>query len=114
MKAGDVLLFSHDMVHCSRNESEHIRRTVMYTYCPGVIANSFGGDTLYDRIFEEASEGSWLKYFTRQPHGFREIWPCGVPVEKRNCMRRSVTTRPNELVRSRSVQRFSHAPYAYR
>ena len=75
MKAGDVLLFSHDMAHCSRNESEHIRRTVMYTYCPAVIANSFGGDTLYDRIFDEAPEGSWLKYFTRQPHGFKETYP---------------------------------------
>ena len=75
MKAGDVLLFSHDMGHCSLNESDVIRRTVMYTYCPGVIANSFGGDGLYDRIFEDADEGSWLKYLTRKPNGFLETYP---------------------------------------
>ncbi|MFT5368227.1 MAG: ectoine hydroxylase-related dioxygenase (phytanoyl-CoA dioxygenase family) [Candidatus Latescibacterota bacterium] len=75
MKAGDVLLFSHDMGHCSLNESDAIRRTVMYTYCPGVISNSFGGDTLYDRIFEAADEGSWLKYLTRRPNGFLETYP---------------------------------------
>jgi len=75
MKAGDVLLFSHDIAHCSKNESDGIRRTVMYTYCPGVIANSFGGDGLYERIFEAAPEGSWLKYLTRRPNGFRETYP---------------------------------------
>jgi hypothetical protein len=75
MKAGDALLFSHDMGHCSRNESDVIRRTVMYTYCPGVIANSFGGDGLYDRIFESAEEESWLKYLTRRPNGFLETYP---------------------------------------
>ena len=75
MKAGDVLLFSHDIAHCSKNESDDIRRTVMYTYCPGVIANSFGGDGLYERIFEAAPEGSWLKYLTRRPNGFRETYP---------------------------------------
>ena len=75
MKAGDVLLFSHDIAHCSHNESEQVRRTVMYTYCPGVIANSFGGDGLYDRIFAEAAEGSWLKYLTRRPNGYRETYP---------------------------------------
>jgi ectoine hydroxylase-related dioxygenase (phytanoyl-CoA dioxygenase family) len=75
MKAGDVLLFSHDMAHCSLNESDAVRRTVMYTYCPGVIANSFGGDGLYDRIFESAPEESWLKYLARQPNGFLETYP---------------------------------------
>jgi len=75
MKAGDVLLFSHDMAHCSLNESDAVRRTVMYTYCPGVIANSFGGDGLYDSIFESAQEESWLKYLTRRPNGFLETYP---------------------------------------
>ena len=75
MCAGDALLFSHDMAHCSRNESEVVRRTVMYTYCPGVIANSFGGDGLYDRIFAAAPEESWLKYLTRRPNGFMETYP---------------------------------------
>jgi len=74
MEAGDVLLFSHDMAHCSLNESDNVRRTVMYTYCPGVIANSFGGDVLYDRVHEEAPEESWLKYLTRRPHGFLETY----------------------------------------
>ena len=75
MCAGDALLFSHDMAHCSRIESEVVRRTVMYTYCPGVIANSFGGDGLYDRIFAAAPEESWLKYLTRRPNGFMETYP---------------------------------------
>jgi hypothetical protein len=75
MRAGDVLLFTHDMAHCSLNESDAVRKTVMYTYCPGVIANSFGGDSLYDRIHGEAPEGSWLKYLTRRPNGFQETYP---------------------------------------
>mgnify|MGYP006097595705 FL=1 len=74
MKAGDVLLFSHDMAHCSLNESDVVRRTVMFTYCPGVIANSFGGDTLYDRVHADAEDQSWLKYLTRQPNGFLETY----------------------------------------
>ena len=75
MEAGDVLLFSLDMAHCSRNESDNIRRTVMFTYCPAVIANSYGGDTLYDRLHKQADKGSWLKDLTRRPHGFLEIYP---------------------------------------
>jgi len=74
MRAGDALLFSHDMAHCSRNESAAVRRTVMYTYCPGVIANSFGGDGLYDEIFAAATKDSWLKYLTRRPNGFKETY----------------------------------------
>ncbi|NKB72241.1 MAG: hypothetical protein GKR89_34620 [Candidatus Latescibacteria bacterium] len=75
MKAGDALLFSHDMAHCSRNDSSCTRRTAMYTYCPGVIANSYGGDQLNDPIFDKAPEGSWLKYLARQPNGFMETYP---------------------------------------
>ena len=63
------------MEHCSRNESDNIRRTVMFTYCPAVIANSYGGDTLYDRLHKQADKGSWLKDLTRRPHGFLEIYP---------------------------------------
>ena len=74
MRAGDALLFSHDMAHCSHNESSAVRRTVMYTYCPGVIANSFGGDGLYDDIFAAAPDDSWLKYLTRRPNGFKETY----------------------------------------
>jgi ectoine hydroxylase-related dioxygenase (phytanoyl-CoA dioxygenase family) len=75
MKAGSVLLFTHDLRHRSLNRSAAVRRTVIFTYCPGVIANSFGGDTLYQRLFEEAAEGSWLKYLLRHPHGFQETYP---------------------------------------
>ncbi|MCZ6677712.1 MAG: phytanoyl-CoA dioxygenase family protein [Candidatus Poribacteria bacterium] len=75
MKAGSVLLFTHDMRHGSLNTSDKVRRTIIFTYCPGVIANSFGGDTLYQRLFEEAPEGSWMKYLLRQPHGFLEVYP---------------------------------------
>jgi len=82
LDAGDVLLFSHDLAHCSRNESDDIRRTVMYTYCPGAIANSFVGDTLYDRIFDDAPKESWLKYLTRRPCGAGETYerPSSLPV----------------------------------
>ena len=59
MKAGSDLLFTHDLHHGSLNEGNQVRRTAIFTYCPGVIANSFGGDALYDRLFEEAPEGSW-------------------------------------------------------
>ena len=75
MEAGDVLLFSHDIAHCSQNDSDEVRRTVMYTYCPCAIANSMGGDGLYERIFNEATEGSWFKYLTRRPSGAAETYP---------------------------------------
>ena len=75
MKAGSVLLFSHDMYHGSLNTSDTVRRTVIFTYCPGVIANSYTGDTLYDSLFDESSEGSWRKYLLRRPNGFKETYP---------------------------------------
>lgn len=75
MKAGSVLLFTHDIRHGSFNTTDKVRRTVIFTYCPGVIANSFGGDTLYQRLFEDAPEESWLKYLLRTPHGFLETYP---------------------------------------
>lgn len=75
MKAGSVLLFTHDMYHGSINLSDKVRRTVIFTYCPSVIANSYVGDTLYDKLFEKAPEGGWLKYLLRRPHGYLETYP---------------------------------------
>lgn len=75
MKAGSVLLFTHDLHHGSLNEGNQVRRTAIFTYCPGVIANSFGGDALYDRLFEGAPEGSWQKYLLRRPNGCKETYP---------------------------------------
>ena len=63
-----------DSAHCSQNESDEIRRTVMYTYCPCAIANSIGGDGLYEHIFDDAPERSWLKYLTRRPSGAAETY----------------------------------------
>ena len=74
MKAGDVLLFSHDMRHGSRNKADKVRRAIIFTYCPGVIANSFGGDGLYETLFEQAQDGTWLKYLLRRPNGFLETY----------------------------------------
>lgn len=74
MKAGSVLLFTHDMYHVSLNSSDRVRRVVIFTYCPGVIANSYEGDGLYAPLFEQAPEGSWLKYLLRPPNGFRETY----------------------------------------
>lgn len=75
MKAGSALLFSHDLHHGSLNNRDEVRRTAIFTYCPGVIANSYGGDGLYDRLFDEAPEGSWRKYLLRRPNGFQETYP---------------------------------------
>ena len=75
MKAGSVLLFTHDMHHGSYNATDTVRRTIIFTYCPAEIANSFVGDTLYDRLFEQAPENSWLKYLLRRPHGCAETYP---------------------------------------
>ena len=75
MQAGSVLLFTHDIRHGSFNTTDNVRRTIIFTYCPGVIANSFGGDTLYQSLFEDAPEGSWLKYLLRTPNGFLETYP---------------------------------------
>jgi len=76
MKAGSVLLFSHDVYHASLNTTDTVRRVAIFTYCPGVIANSFDeGHRLYDRLFEQAPEGSWQKYLLRRPQGAGESYP---------------------------------------
>jgi len=75
MKAGSVLIFTHDARHGSLNTSKKVRRVVIFTYCPVEISNSFVGDTLYNRLFERAPENSWLKYLLRRPHGFLETYP---------------------------------------
>jgi hypothetical protein len=75
MKAGSVLLFTHDARHGSVNTSEKVRQVLIFTYCPQEISNSFVGDTLYDNLFESAEEGSWLKYLLRRPHGFLQTYP---------------------------------------
>lgn len=77
MKAGSVLMFSHDAYHTSLNTMDEVRRVILYTYCPGVIANAWNesGDTMHDRLFEEAPEGSWRKYLLRRPNGASESYP---------------------------------------
>jgi ectoine hydroxylase-related dioxygenase (phytanoyl-CoA dioxygenase family) len=78
MRAGSVLLFTHDMYHASLNTSDKVRRVVIFTYCPGVISNTYGGyggNALYERLFEKASEGSWLKYLLRRPNGGGDSYP---------------------------------------
>ncbi len=75
---GSALLFSHDCHHRSYNHSDKMRKTLIFTYCPGVIANSYGTDALYERLFEESPEHSWQKYLLRSPNGYRETYPCPV------------------------------------
>jgi ectoine hydroxylase-related dioxygenase (phytanoyl-CoA dioxygenase family) len=75
MKAGSVLIFTHDMYHGSLKQDDAMRRVLIYTYCPGVIANSFGGDGLYDSLHASAPEGSWGKYLLRRPNGYMEMYP---------------------------------------
>jgi len=75
MKAGSVLIFSHDLHHGSMNLTDTMRRVLVFTYCPGVIANSFGGDGLYDELHAAAPENSWEKYLLRRPNGYMEMYP---------------------------------------
>jgi hypothetical protein len=77
MKAGSVLMFSHDGHHASLNTTDNVRHVAIFTYCPGVIANAWSaiGDTMYDRLFEEAPEGSWRKYLLRRPKGSGDSHP---------------------------------------
>ena len=77
MKAGSVLLFSHDVYHASLNTTDTVRRVAIFTYCPGVITNSWAdpGDAMYDRLFDQAPEGSWRKYLLRRPNGYKEMYP---------------------------------------
>jgi hypothetical protein len=81
MKAGSVLLFTHDARHGSLNTTEKVRHVVIFTYCPQEISNSYVGDSLYDRLFDQAEEESWLKYLLRHPHGFLQTHskPAGSP-----------------------------------
>jgi hypothetical protein len=72
---GSVLLFSHDCYHRSYNHSDKLRKVLIFTYCPGVISNSYGTDLLYKKLFDAAPEGSWQKYLLRQPNGYMETYP---------------------------------------
>ncbi len=75
MRAGSVLIFSHDLWHESHNTTSNVRRTIIFTYCPSVIANSFGGERLYEGLFNNAAEGSWRKYLLRKPLGAGDSHP---------------------------------------
>ncbi|MDA0841608.1 MAG: phytanoyl-CoA dioxygenase family protein [Planctomycetota bacterium] len=68
MKAGSALLFTHDAIHASINESEKVRRLIHTAYNFGLFARGWLADHAdYERLFNEAPEGTWLKYLLRRP-----------------------------------------------
>jgi hypothetical protein len=68
MKAGSVLLFTHDAIHASINESDKVRRLIHTAYNFGLFARGWLADhTDYERLFDEAPEGTWLSYLLRRP-----------------------------------------------
>ena len=37
-------------------EGDEVRRAIIFTYCPSVIASSYGDDDLYDLLFGQTKE----------------------------------------------------------
>ena len=75
VSAGSAVVFTHDILHASISENEGSRRVLhlAYNFC-GITRWWFAEKTDYDRLFEEAPEGSWLKYLLRQP-AYRDTIP---------------------------------------
>ncbi|MDP7250566.1 MAG: phytanoyl-CoA dioxygenase family protein [Planctomycetota bacterium] len=68
MKAGSALLFTHDVIHASVNESENVRRLLHTAYNYGLFSRGWLADHAdYERLFDEAPEDTWLKYILRRP-----------------------------------------------
>lgn len=55
-------------------EGDEVRRAIIFTYCPSVIASSYGDDDLYDLLFGQTKEGCWGKYLLRRPHRIKETY----------------------------------------
>lgn len=73
MKAGSALLFTHNLIHASLNESDGVRRLIHTAYNFGLLARGWFADcTDYERLFEEAEAGTWLKYLLRRPE-YRDL-----------------------------------------
>ena len=68
LKAGSALVFTHDILHASFSENEGMRRVLHLAYNFGGFTRTWLADeTDYDRLYEEAPEGSWLQYLLRPP-----------------------------------------------
>ena len=66
--AGSAVVFTHDILHASLSDSDRPRRVMHLAYNFGGISRGWLADeTDYGRLFEEAPEGSWLKYLLRRP-----------------------------------------------
>ena len=75
VKAGSAVVFTHDILHASLTENDGARRVLhlAYNFC-GITRWCFAEETDYDRLFDEAQEGSWLKYLMRRP-AYRDTFP---------------------------------------
>ena len=75
MKAGSALLFTHNLIHASVNESDKVRRLIHTAYNFGLLARGWLADhTDYEKLFEKAEEGTWLRYLLRRPE-YRDVIP---------------------------------------
>ena len=75
LKAGDALVFSHDINHGSCNHLDYVRRCYFTSFSTGSSAHTQGDNGLYDDLFSRAPEGSWQKYLLRRPKGDRDSYP---------------------------------------
>jgi ectoine hydroxylase-related dioxygenase (phytanoyl-CoA dioxygenase family) len=68
VKAGSAVVFTHDILHASISENDVVRRVLhlAYNFC-GITRWWFAEKTDYDHLFDQAAEGSWLKYLLRAP-----------------------------------------------
>lgn len=69
LRAGDCLLFTHDVHHGSYNRRDYVRRSFFVTFAPGCCANSQGAGDLYRSLHAQARPGTWRHYLLRDVHG---------------------------------------------
>ena len=63
-KPGTALIFTHNLVHASLNESDRCRRGIHTAYNFGLFSRGWLGDhTDYEALHEKAPSGSWLASF---------------------------------------------------
>jgi len=75
MRAGQALIFSHEVNHGSHNALNYVRRSFFTSFSPGVSAHTLGDNNLYEPQFEAAPEGSWQKYLLRAARGDCDTYP---------------------------------------
>lgn len=92
LKAGQAVVFCHNLNHGSMNRGSLVRKALFTSFCSSFLANSYGGDQLYADLFAAAEPGSWQQWLLRAPNGAHQTCrrPAG-PIPGSDASRTGIT-----------------------